>query len=203
VWDLQTGRTRVVIRLPRSEATNPFAIFADASFSSDGKRIVTAQFNKLVHLWDAATGQLVRSLPHSGIVYSSAFSHDGRLVIGAGGDGTAQVWNADTGDVHHVLRSPSGQLRDAAFSADGSRVVAATADGSVVVWDLGSERVLAVLRRHAGLVNTAVFRPTTDDQLLTGSDDQTARLFVCESCGSLAELVSLARQRERLTQGGT
>jgi WD40 repeat protein len=57
--------------------------------------------------------------------------------------------------------------------------------------------VLAVLRQHSDLVSTAVFSPD-GRLLLTASDDHTAKAYPCESCRPLAELLPMARERERL-----
>ena len=64
-----------------------------ASFSADGKRIVTASGDKTARVWDAATGHLTATLAgHSGPVNDAAFSSDGNDVVTASDDGTARVW---------------------------------------------------------------------------------------------------------------
>jgi hypothetical protein len=64
-----------------------------ASFSPDGKRIVTASEDNTAQLWDAATGRpLAEAIRHSGAVLSAAFSPNGRLLVTASLDCTARVW---------------------------------------------------------------------------------------------------------------
>ena len=61
-----------------------------AAFSPDGRRVVTASYDKMAKIWNATTGKVVHTLKgHSGWVYSAAFSPDGRSVVTASGGMTA------------------------------------------------------------------------------------------------------------------
>jgi WD40 repeat protein len=69
-----------------------------ASFSPDGRRVVTASEDKTARLWDAATSQpLGQPMEHTGTVTSASFSPDGRRVITASLPSTAQLWEVDSG----------------------------------------------------------------------------------------------------------
>src|ERR671932_761865 len=65
-----------------------------ASFSPDGKRIVTASFDGTARVWDLSGKQLVELTGHEGYVYSASFSPDGGRIVTAGADKTARVWEA-------------------------------------------------------------------------------------------------------------
>jgi tetratricopeptide (TPR) repeat protein len=65
-----------------------------ATFSPDGRSIVTASQDGTARVWDAATGQPVSPLlKHNQSVWYVAFSPDGRRVVTASWDRTARVWN--------------------------------------------------------------------------------------------------------------
>ena len=69
-----------------------------ASFSADGKRVVTASVDLTARVWDAETGKPVgEALKHDGPVFSASFSADGKRVVTASDDKTARVWDAETG----------------------------------------------------------------------------------------------------------
>ena len=66
-----------------------------ASFSADGKRVVTASVDKTARVWDADTGKPVgESMAHGFRINSATFSPDGKRVVTASGDKTARVWDA-------------------------------------------------------------------------------------------------------------
>ena len=65
-----------------------------ASFSPDGKRVVTASSDKTARVWDADTGKPVgEPMTHGEAVLSASFSPDGKRVVTASEDKTARVWN--------------------------------------------------------------------------------------------------------------
>jgi hypothetical protein len=64
-----------------------------AVFSPDGRRVVTASFDKTARVWDAESRKPVGvPLAHTDMVYSAVFSPDGRRVATASEDKTARVW---------------------------------------------------------------------------------------------------------------
>jgi WD40 repeat protein/MinD-like ATPase involved in chromosome partitioning or flagellar assembly len=74
-------------------------------YSPDSKWIATAHQDKLVRLWDAATGRALRIFAgHTDAVVSVAFNHDGSLLATASTDNTVRIWEVSTGREMRAIR---------------------------------------------------------------------------------------------------
>jgi hypothetical protein len=151
---------------------------SSAVFSPDGKRIVTASWDKTARLWDATTGKPVGSLTgHASGVSSAAFSPDGRRIVTASDDNTARLWDATTGKlIGGPLEGHTNRVRSAVFSPDGKRIVTASWDKTARLWDATTGKPVGELTGHASGVSSAAFSPD-GRRIVTASDDNTARLW--------------------------
>jgi hypothetical protein len=68
------------------------------AFAADGQVLASASYDKTIKLWDARTGQELRTLRgHTDIVTSVAFVADGQILASASTDGTVKLWDTRTG----------------------------------------------------------------------------------------------------------
>lgn len=68
---------------------------AGASFSPDGKRIVTADADGIARIYDTATGREVLRLKHRHFLNSGLFTSDGTEIVTVSGSKTVTVWQSD------------------------------------------------------------------------------------------------------------
>ena len=148
-------------------------------------------------VWDSRSGDLVADLGGlAGAVNSAAFSPDGRQILTASDDAVARLWNARSGALLAVLEGPQDTEATPAFSPDGQLIV--TAGGRARIWDAHTGSLVAVLGDPAGSATSASF--SSDGKLLVmGSEDGAVRIYRCDVCGTVDEL--LARAREQLARG--
>ena len=155
----------------------------DVAFTSDGHQLVTVGVDGTTILWDAHTGQELRSLPsHAGAM---ALSLDGKLLATVS-DGRIGVWDVLSGRQLLEAASETGVL-GASFSPDGLRLGVAKSDSTAEIWDVPSGRKVVVLRGHSGAVQFLTFAPD-GKQVATTSDDKTARVWDASSGRELREL---------------
>ena len=66
------------------------------AFSPDGKWVLTgvrSYHDQTAKLWDAQTGDEIRTFRHADWVLSAAYSPDGSRVLTGSEDGTARIWD--------------------------------------------------------------------------------------------------------------
>lgn len=187
VWDVHSGRRLVSIRPPGVAAT-----VWDATFSRDGSRLVTANDDGSVRVWNSRDGRQLADCAGSGTTLAAVFSPDGSRLASAGGDGTATIWDARTCRALVVLRGHTGAVHDVAFSPDGSKVATGGEDKTVRIWDAATGQQLLVLSGHGGPVETVQFS-RDGSELLTAAQDDSARIWTTMLAGPIPSLERLAR----------
>lgn len=131
-------------------------IIMAATFSPDGKKIITASDDNTAKIWDAKTGMLLSELKHSSGVNSIQFSPDGKKIITASDDNTAKIWDAKTGLLLFNLTRHFAVVKHAIFSPDEKKVI--TAAGDPRIWDANSGELIQEFKSiYAGFVSYAEY----------------------------------------------
>jgi WD40 repeat protein len=163
-----------------------------ASFSLDGKRVVTTGPEGTALVWDADHPEarpVVLRGPEE-YVNCASFSADGKRVVTGSTDGTARIWDADHPDIEQgvVLRG-SKRFRSASFSPDGRRVVTVDSDGTAQIWDADQpDAPPVILRGQDSSVRSASFSPD-GKRIVTASGVGPARVWDADHPESLSTVV--------------
>jgi WD40 repeat protein len=178
-----------------------------AALSSDGRSLATGGDDKVLRLWEVATGALIAELPgHADLISAVSFSPDGRLVVTASWDKTARIWDLAAKRSVHELPNHGAIVTSATFGgANGQLVATGDGAGRVRIWDAAQGRLMRKIDAHSwsptivqGKTRVA-FSPngswllTSAGDATTATGDPVARLWDIET-GALV--------REFPTKGG-
>ncbi|MGD2159139.1 MAG: hypothetical protein PVG32_19835, partial [Anaerolineales bacterium] len=142
VWDANTGKPLLVL-----EGEEIYSM----AFSPDGSKLAAVGDTKILHVWNAITGEIVISPESETAGYRAvAFSHDGKYIYTGGQDSTIRIWDASTGKNLRTLAGHRGVVISLALSPDGRFLASGGGDGYVKYWDLNPGKELFVAQMEFG-----------------------------------------------------
>jgi len=101
------------------------------AFAAGGKSLATVGGDKVVRIWDVATGNVVKEFTgHQQLIVSVSFSPDQTKLLTGSFDNTARVWDIESG---RGLLTVSTEAASLTFLPEGKKF--AGVDGSIKVWD--------------------------------------------------------------------
>jgi WD40 repeat protein/serine/threonine protein kinase len=171
------------------------AVFSVA-VSPDGNRLASSSQDGFIKIWEAKTGQELRSIPaHENHVRSIALSPDGQSLASGSWDKTVKVWDAQTGRGRYTLTGHQGEVWSVAFSPDGKLLASAGGNGQVngelasaggngqvggelKLWDTITGSEVRSFRGHTDTVSCVAFSPD-GQRLASGAagTDKTVKLW--------------------------
>jgi WD40 repeat protein/serine/threonine protein kinase len=171
LWDAVSGLQEFVLHDPALARTGQPRAHASSvdcvAFSPDSRLLATGGADKVVRLWDLASGRLERVLRgHTDWILSLAFSPDGSLLAVGGGEGLVKgkptsaelrVWDVRTGAMLRSLRGHSAAVRSVAFSPDGKVLASGARDHTICLWDPSTGARLGMLAGHTSWVRSLAF----------------------------------------------
>jgi WD40 repeat protein len=154
----------------------------------DGKRAVSASWDKTLKVWDLETGRAVRTLEgHTAAVRGVAVTPDGMRAVSASEDQTVKVWDPKTGVALRTLAGHSATVSAVAVTPDGTRVVSASEDMTLKVWDLATGCALRTLEGHTAGVSAVSVTPD-GKRAISASGDDTLKVWDLETGRALRVL---------------
>lgn len=159
--------------------------------------------DKIIRLWDVASGQEKATIGNSSARISSAIAmNDGTLGAIGYNDGHVELWDLASGQPRARLDNDGGPVLSLAFHPNGRWLAVGHADGSVRFWDVETRQERTRLRGQGGRINALAF---DDDgsRLAVGMADGRIRIWESEDVQSAqVDAVPDPQPSVRLDTGG-
>jgi len=146
-----------------------------AAFSPDGSRMATVWGDRMVRIWDVASGRQVASAAlGKGDSWAVSHSPNGDVMAASSGN---LVYLFDTKATPlHVLVAGECTAIGVVFSPDGRQIAAFGPDEALGMWDVESGAILHALKGHEHGVAFASFS-RDGERIATAGMDGTARIW--------------------------
>ena len=135
--------------IPMLNTGGHMAGIMDIAFTPDGRQIVSAGEDKVIRVWDVATGKTVRTLRgeaaagHAGKIYAMALSPDGKWLAVGGmlanepvAGSVIRLYDFASGRLVALLKGHEDVVHGLAFSPDGRRLISGSSDKTAIIWDI-------------------------------------------------------------------
>ncbi len=148
IWDVQSGR--------RLRILYGIGGIYSLSFSPDGSRIIATGLSN-AQVWDAVTGQKVKSYPtRRGCGLCATLSPDNTLVA-VGYCGLIRLLDAESGTELRKFTGSGRTALDVSFSHDGKTLVMASEDCTVQLFDVASGAELRTFKGDSQAISSVAF----------------------------------------------
>lgn len=110
----------------------------DICFSNDGRRFLSAGYDKYVKLWDTETGQCINRFTNGSIPYCVKFHPDDdrqNTFLAGCSDNKIVQWNTETAEITQEYNQHIGAVNTITFIDDNRRFVSTADDKTIRVWD--------------------------------------------------------------------
>jgi WD40 repeat protein len=190
VWDAASGRPRMTLD---EHTAGPLGGHGQpvncAVFVPGDRYVLTGSEDGTVRQWDLSTMRVVQVISASprGIT-RLAITQSGQQVIAVSRSGEGAIWSlaAPAAPLHRLV-GHTGAILDVALSPDEAWVVTASADNTAKIWDANTGKEILSLVGHASEVTSvAILADAPGLRVLTGSNDQTAKLWAIDGLAPAA-----------------
>jgi WD40 repeat protein len=172
LWNVADGQ--LAREIPKAHADTVFAL----AFSPDGQRLASGGADRLVKVFDVASGEAKLSLAgHTAHVLSVAWRADGKQLVSTGTDQMLKLWDVERGTqvrsmkgTMYQLGSYKGEVTAATFIGTSEQIVATSGDGTVRLHRASSENEFQVFAGSKSYQYAVAATPDGQTILAGGAD---------------------------------
>ncbi|MEW6159805.1 MAG: hypothetical protein AB1813_20430, partial [Verrucomicrobiota bacterium] len=170
IWNVADGKLVRELKDPHSDTV--FSL----DFSADGKYLASGGADKFAKVFDANSGQLVKSFEgHTHHVLAVSWKRDARTLASAGADKVVKLWNFVTGEQRKTLDGFNKEVTSIAFLDAANEALASSGDAQVKLIREDNNNVRAFGGATEFITSAAV---TPDGKIvIAGGQDSILRVW--------------------------
>lgn len=170
----------------------------NASYSPDGKRIVTASGDGTAKIWDASSGRMIRSIQSGGREFMDAgFLSGGKIVATAGWSEPLTLWDSTDGASIETFE-PIGIITSFAVNRNQTVFVTVMGEGSIGVFRRNIEAPILNFADEVGNFLDVAYFPD-DERIIATSMFSFPTIWDSKSGAQLSELADPGSGSTRVT----
>jgi pre-mRNA-processing factor 17 len=141
LWDVATHKKCVQTYAGHTEAVR------DICFTNDGKRFISAGFDKVIQLWDTETGKVIQTFTNKKIPFCAVFNPDedkqNLFLVGTHQKKICQ-YDIVSGEIVQNYEEHLGAINTITFIDNNKKFVSTSDDKKIFIWEFG----LPVVIKH-------------------------------------------------------
>jgi len=177
LWDSRTGECLSIL------IGHLNAVWTVAFHPNDDSILASGGVDKTVRLWKIITNDQYEQktiYEHKKSVCSVTFSPNGYFIASSGHDKAVILWNLIKGEFEKILeekQSHKDWVWAISFSPDSKVLASAGEDQTIKLWNIETGKCIDTVTEHNHAVRGIAFSPTDGKMIVSGSYDQTVKLF--------------------------
>jgi len=172
IYNIHTRKYSLPIKAHNSQIRS-------ATFSPDGKKILTTSEDGYIKEWSVENGDSIRSFRgHKSAVTSASYSPNGSFIVSASKE--IRIWDIKTGDCIDSIQKNDMFYRSIVFNQKGNSFLTATGDNKIILLDMNSLKMKRIYQDHTDAVNSIAFN-NDESCIISSSDDGTCVIWDVET----------------------
>ncbi|BFZ13208.1 hypothetical protein BsWGS_16247 [Bradybaena similaris] len=164
-------------------------VVSSCSITKDERKFATASWDKMIQLWDVATGTYRSKGPsvlkgvHDGSISCCEFSNDGLLLVSGSYDTSIVVWDVENRVQKLKLLGHNGWLNDVCFSEDQNWLLSCSKDMTLRLWNISEADKIPIVLENKKTVGVKVIKCSRCGKPFSMSQlDSFRDITVCVFC---------------------
>ncbi len=150
------------------------------AITKDNKYLVSSSTDSTIIIWNAQTGEKLRTIKNTSSLANIALTADGKKIISCEDDMTEKeglrIWDINTGKQLFYRHTKYDKIRCLAVSPDGKYLAYGKLRGSLDIFSLVSNKVIKTIEAHSSWINGIAFS-SDSRRLVSGSDDDNITIW--------------------------